>query len=55
MIKQLQEFGQKLNVNVSEADKELPLPPASAQRFLKHNANIPVVVLTDHSKEYKNK
>ncbi|XP_059179733.1 nicastrin-like isoform X2 [Physella acuta] len=55
MIKQLQNFGQELNVGVSEADKDLPLPPASAQRFLKRKSDIPVVVLTDHSKEYKNK
>ncbi|XP_060599987.1 nicastrin-like isoform X2 [Ruditapes philippinarum] len=39
---------------IDEVDKDQPLPPASAQSFLK-KTQLPTVVITDHRKEYTNK
>ena len=39
---------------IDEVGKDQPLPPASAQSFLKET-QVPTVVITDHKKEYTNK
>ncbi|XP_078381644.1 nicastrin-like isoform X2 [Oculina patagonica] len=54
MFKILKESGNKFKVDIKEPAQQ-PLPPASFQRFLRSNNNIPGIVLTDHKQEYKNK
>ncbi|GFR81885.1 nicastrin [Elysia marginata] len=55
MIDGLQDATQGLNVTLQEADATLPLPPASSQRFLMEQSDIPVVVVTDHQTQFTNK
>eukprot|EP00794_Sanderia_malayensis_P010772 gene10772-11925_t len=49
--------GQSANISVKNASTNLPLPPASFQRFLrtKQTKKIPGVVLADHETEFQNK
>ncbi|XP_067679612.1 nicastrin-like isoform X2 [Haliotis asinina] len=54
MISSLKTIGSSLNVQLDNVTDDMPLPPASVQRFLM-KANIPAIVLTDHQKEYTNK
>lgn len=54
----LTEAGKGTKIGVEIADRNLPLPPASLQRFLrsnKINKKIPGIVLADHEKEFNNK
>ncbi|RUS90200.1 hypothetical protein EGW08_002079 [Elysia chlorotica] len=55
MIDGLTQAATGTKVVLQEADANQPLPPASAQRFLMERADIPVVVVTDHQKEFTNK
>ncbi|CAL1537186.1 unnamed protein product [Lymnaea stagnalis] len=48
-------FGKAVNLTIQETDEGKPLPPSSAQRFLKERGDIPVIVLTDHRENYTNK
>ena len=41
-------------VTVEKAGADIPLPPASSQRFLKGRIDLPVIVLADHEKDYNN-
>ncbi len=54
MFKILKDKGSKFKVDIKEPTQQ-PLPPASFQRFLRSNNNIPGIVLTDHKQEYANK
>ena len=50
--------GKAANIGVKVAGRELPLPPASFQRFLrskKFKRKIPGIVLADHEKEFRNR
>ena len=55
MLTILNEAGTKYKVDIKEPKLQLPLPPASFQRFLRSNDKIPGIVLTDHEKQYSNK
>ncbi|KAK6963919.1 nicastrin [Biomphalaria glabrata] len=55
MTKFIKTFGEQLNISIKSAASKLPLPPASAQRFLMARKDLPVVVLTDHEAEFTNK
>lgn len=53
MVEKLKGLGESL---IDEANKTLPLPPASVQSFLKNNKDpFPAVVITDHEKGFTNK
>ncbi|KAL4228444.1 hypothetical protein ACF0H5_011490 [Mactra antiquata] len=51
MVESLKNIGEQL---FDESEQDLPLPPASAQSFLKKKS-IPTVVVTEHKKQYVNK
>jgi nicastrin len=57
MFKILQHSSKETKVPVEDASpsKDQPLPPASFQRFLMTNKDIPGIVLTDHKAEFLNK
>ncbi|BFZ13785.1 hypothetical protein BsWGS_16824 [Bradybaena similaris] len=55
MISNLQELGKKWNVTFNRTEPGQPLPPASAQRFLRDLPSIPTVVVADHQNSYTNK
>lgn len=56
IITTLSNTSSDFNLTVKKpASEDQPLPPASFQRFLRSNKNIPGVVLTDHSSVYTNK
>ncbi|XP_020902624.1 nicastrin [Exaiptasia diaphana] len=57
LFDELEKASKNTSVPVKEAstDKSQPLPPASFQRFLRSNKEIPGIVLTDHQKEFSNK
>ncbi|XP_035829670.1 nicastrin [Aplysia californica] len=54
MLTTLRDVAHAVGVDIEESDKKLPLPPASAQRFLRQRSDIPVLVVTDHRDEYTN-
>ena len=55
MLTILERAGKKYKVDIKEPKLQLPLPPASFQRFLRSNDKIPGIVLTDHEQQYSNK
>ncbi|EDV25767.1 uncharacterized protein TRIADDRAFT_55197 [Trichoplax adhaerens] len=46
--------GTGAGVNISKASNDLPLPPASVQRFLRKDSGLSGLVLTDHKKNFTN-
>ena len=54
MIDELQDPIIGAGVTVKKAGADIPLPPASSQRFLKERIYLPVIVLADHEKDYNN-
>ncbi|CAI9737672.1 nicastrin-like isoform X1 [Octopus vulgaris] len=53
LVKKIKKIGEQLNVTVMEPNTSRPLPPSSAQRFLRETA-LPTVMLTNHEKEFTN-
>ena len=54
MITGLQDPVIRLGVTVEGAGANMPLPPASSQRFLNKRKDLPVIVLADHKNDYNN-
>ena len=53
MITDLQDLAGP-GISVERAGADIPLPPASSQRFLKQRIDLPVIVLADHENNYTN-
>ncbi|GAB1601857.1 nicastrin-like isoform X1 [Argonauta hians] len=54
LVKKIKTIGDQLNITIKESDTSHPLPPSSAQRFLRETT-LPVVVLANHENQYTNK
>ncbi len=54
MLQQLEALSGGANVSVEHAEDGKPLPPASAQSFLKERP-IPTVLLADHKEAFHNR
>jgi nicastrin len=55
LSEKLKSAGLQVGLNVTEAPKGNPLPPASMQSFLKARPNMTGVLLSTHSEQFKNK
>ncbi|XP_014673248.1 PREDICTED: nicastrin-like [Priapulus caudatus] len=55
LVELLRGHALEVNLKAQEPALKQPLPPASAQRFLRNSSNIPTVVIADHEAEYRNK
>lgn len=51
----LHEEARKLSLQVKRAPPTNPLPPASFQRFLRHDSGIPGIVIADHKEIFVNR
>ena len=54
MIMDLKDLMADVGVTVKKAGADIPLPPASSQRFLNARIDLPVIVLADHESNYTN-